>query len=86
MGCLSGSPRGFGWVGPSWGGICIRGFWIGGRGRGVGGGGALTVLGGFIAQSICKCVVRKLILYLVYTEFIILEIKSHFTCGELNLF
>ena len=54
---------------------------------GVGGGsGALSVLGGFIAQSICKCVVRKLILYLVYTEFIILEIKSHFTCGELNLF
>ena len=43
------------------GGICIRGFWIGGRG-----GGALSVLGGFSAQSTCKCVVRKLVVYLVH--------------------
>ena len=29
-------------------------------------GGALSVLGGFIAQSTCKCVVRKLVVYLVH--------------------
>ena len=33
---------------------------------GCGGGGALLVLGGFIAQSTCKCVVRKLVVYLVH--------------------
>ena len=46
-------------VGAGGGGVCIRGFWIGGRG-------ALSVLGGFIAQSTCKCVVRKLVVYLVH--------------------
>ena len=35
-------------------------------GGGGGRGGALSVLGGLIAQSTCKCVVRKLVVYLVH--------------------
>ena len=43
--------------------------WVGRNWAGAGahwGGGALSVLGGFIAQSTCKYVVRKLVVYLVH--------------------